>query len=83
MSKDGTSEEVAATGGAGFTEAQLASIGGVVQGLLDKALRKDRPAGGDGGGPSWGTSDGETGELEARGGAGVRYGMSRKAGSAR
>ena len=56
MSKDGTSEEVAATGGAGFTEAQLASIGGVVQGLLDKALRKDRPAGGDGaarhGGPA-------------------------------
>ena len=44
MSKDRISEEAAATGGTGFTEAQLASIGGVVQGLLDKALRKDRPA---------------------------------------
>ena len=65
MSKDGTSEEVAATGGVGVTEAQLASIGEVVQGLLDKALHKDRSAGGDRGGPSRGTSDGETGELEA------------------
>ena len=81
MSKDGTSKEGTATGGAGFTEAQLASIGEVVQGLLDKAPRKD-PASGDGGGPSRGASTGETGELEARGRAGVRYGMSRRAGSA-
>ena len=53
MSKDGTSKEVAATGGVGFTEVQLASIGEVhvVQGLLDKALHKDLSAGGDRGGP--------------------------------
>ena len=31
-----------------FTEVQIAAIGGVVQGMLDKALRsKDRPSEGD------------------------------------
>ena len=78
MSKDGTSEEGTATGGGGF---HRGATGEVVHGLLDKALRKD-PASGDGGGPSRGASTGETGELEARGRAGVRYGMSRRAGSA-
>ena len=72
MSTDGTPEEAAATGGAGITQAQLASIGEVVQGLVDKALHRVRPTGGDGDGPSRGTSDGITGELEARGRAGVR-----------
>ena len=45
------------------------------QGLVDKALHRVRPTGGDGDGPPRGTSDGVTGELEARGRAGVRYGM--------
>ena len=86
MSTDGTPEKAAATGG--FTQAQLASIGEVVQGLVDKALHRDRPTGGrptggDGDGPSRANSDGVTGELEARGRAGVWYGMGRRTRSAR
>ena len=48
-----------------FTEAQIAAIGGVVQGMLDKALRsKDRPSEGDESGPPGDGGSGETGECD-------------------
>ena len=49
---DATSQGVGASGGAVFTEAQLAAIGTVVQGLLDKARQ------------SRGDSSGESGEFK-------------------
>ena len=48
-----------------FTEAQIAAMGGVIQGMLDKALRsKDRPNEGDEGGPPGDGGSGETGECD-------------------
>jgi hypothetical protein len=61
-----TSQGAAASGGEGFTEAQLAAISAVVQGLLDKALSKDRPASGDGSSTARGDSSRKSGELRAR-----------------
>ena len=49
-----TSQSEASGGGSGFTEVQLATIGEVMQGLLDKALSREHPSVGDGGGPSQG-----------------------------
>lgn len=61
-----TSQGSAASGGECFTEAQVAAISAVVQGLLDKALAKDRPARENGGSTSRGDSSRKSGELRAR-----------------
>ena len=65
----GTPQGGAAAGGSGFTDAQLAAIGGLVEGLLEKALSRTRgqPSTGDESGPSRSSGDGDRGKSLLRG----------------
>ena len=65
--KGETSKGVVATGETAFTDGQLAAIGAVVQGLLEKVYSKGQPHSGVGSGPSRGSDKGESGESLARG----------------
>ena len=72
-----------AVGGSSGTDTQLAAIGGVVQGLLVKALNRGQPLTGNGSGPSRVSSDGDNGKSlwregeatkrEVQGTVGIRY----------
>ena len=72
-----------AAGGSSGTDTQLAAIGGIVQGLLVKALYRGQPSTGNGSGPSRVSSDGDNskslwreGEAtkhEVQGIVGIRY----------
>ena len=67
-----TSKEAAALGKGAFTDGQLAAIGTVVQGLLDKAFAKGQPQSSSESGPS-GSGERESGESLAQGkGGGIR-----------
>ena len=66
MESGETPQGAVAAGGSGFTDAQLAAIGGIIQELLEKALSKGQPLTGDGSGPSRVSSNGDCGKSLLR-----------------
>ena len=69
-----------AAGGSSGTEAQLAVIGGVVQGVLEKVLNRGQPLTGNGNGPSRVSSDGDSGKSLLRKGEATKRGSTGNSG---